>query len=121
MLVFEGCRCVSAFENGVTDVAGADHWETLNPGDVVDAQDGMRHAWRNSSPSTATMLCVTTMQMTRFLRDISADDGSADPLARGQRFLQLVQQHGYWLASSQENAAIGLDVSWGDEGKLAPE
>jgi quercetin dioxygenase-like cupin family protein len=93
-----------------------DHWETLNPGDVVDAQDGMRHAWRNPSPAAASMLCVTTMQMARFLRDVSADDRSGDPLARGQRFLRLVQQHGYWLASPQENAAIGLDVSWGDEG-----
>jgi hypothetical protein len=57
------------------------------------------------------------MQMARFLRDISVDDGSADPLAQGQRFLRLVEQHGYWLASPEENAAIGLDSNFGSDGK----
>jgi quercetin dioxygenase-like cupin family protein len=103
--------------SGNPDLFRGDHWETLSPGDVIDAQDGIRHAWRNSSRAAASMLCITTMQMARFLRDVSVDDGSADPLARGQRFLRLVQQHGYWLASPQENAAIGLDLNWGDDGK----
>jgi hypothetical protein len=58
------------------------------------------------------MLCVTTMRMGRFLRDIAVDDDSADPLARVQRFLKLVQEHGYWLASPEENATIGLGVDW---------
>ena len=99
--------------SGNPDAFRGDHWETLGPGDVFDAQDGIRHAWRNSSGTAASMLCITTMRMARFLRDVSVDDGSADQLARAQRFLRLVQEHRHWLASPEQNAAIGLDINWG--------
>jgi quercetin dioxygenase-like cupin family protein len=98
--------------SGNPDAYLGDHWETLGPGDVFDAQNCIRHAWRNSSGASVSMLCVTTMRMGRFLRDIAVDDGSADPRADAQRFLRLVQEHGYWLASPEENAAIGLGVDW---------
>jgi quercetin dioxygenase-like cupin family protein len=65
--------------SGNPDAFRGDHWETLNPGEAFDAQDGIRHAWRNSSGSDVAMLCVTTMRMGRFLRDITVGDGSADP------------------------------------------
>jgi quercetin dioxygenase-like cupin family protein len=104
--------------SGNPDVFRGDHWETLSAGDVIDAQDGIRHAWRNSSGAAASMLCVTTMRLARFLRDVAVDDGSADPLAGAQRFLKLVQEYGYWLASPEQNAAIGLDINW--EGDVKP-
>jgi hypothetical protein len=56
------------------------------------------------------------MRMARFLRDIAVDDGAADPQAGAQRFLKLAQEHGYWLASGEENAAIGLDINWDGDG-----
>ena len=99
--------------SGNPDAFRGDHWETLGPGDVFDAQDGIRHAWRNSSGTTASMLCVTTMQMGRFIRDIAVDEGSADPQESAQHFLRLVEEYRYWLASPEENAAIGLDSNWG--------
>lgn len=98
--------------SGNPDAFLGDHWETLGRGDVFDAQDGIRHAWRNSSATTASMLCVTTVRMGRFLRDVAVDDGAGDPLAHAERFLKLVREHGYWLANPAENAAIGLDVDW---------
>lgn len=105
--------------SGNPDVFRGDHWETLDPGDVADVRDGLRHAWRNASGTAVAMLCVTTMRMGRFLRDIAVDDGSADPQAGAQRFLQLVQEYGYWLASPQQNAATGLDVNWDGNAKSA--
>jgi quercetin dioxygenase-like cupin family protein len=104
--------------SGNPDLYLGDHWKTLGPGDLVDVQDGIRHAWRNSSQA-ASMLCITTMRLARFLRDVSVDDGSGDPAASGQRFLRFVEQHGYWLANPQENAAIGLGINWGENGKPA--
>lgn len=98
--------------SGTPDAFVGDHWETLGPGDVFDAQDGIRHAWRNASGTAVSILCVTTMRVGRFLRDIAADDDTADPLEHAQHFLKLVREHGYWLANPEENAAIGLNVDW---------
>jgi quercetin dioxygenase-like cupin family protein len=92
-------------------------WEKLGPGDVFDVSDGAKHAWRNSSQASASMLCVTTTRMARFLRDISVSDGdNATQDAQAQRFLELVRAHGYWLASPEENAAVGLTVNWNGSG-----
>lgn len=101
---------------GRADAFLGDHWETFGPGELFDARDGIRHAWRNSSGAPVAMLCVTTMRMGRFLRDIAVDP--ADPAAAAERFLALVQAHGYWLASPEENAAIGLAVDWSGERAL---
>lgn len=90
-----------------------DQWTELSAGDIVDVRDGTKHAWKNASDDPASMLCVTTTKMAKFLRDISTP--SADPLQpeeQAQRFLNLVTAHGYWLANPEENAAVGLDVNW---------
>ncbi len=105
--------------SGNPDFFRGDHWETLGPGDVIDAQDSIRHAWRNSSATDASMLCVTTMRMARFLRDVAVNDNSADPNAGAQRFLRLVREHGYWLASPEQNEAIGLDIDWSGDAELS--
>ena len=89
-----------------------DRWEELGPGDIIDVRDGARHAWRNASQTAATMICVTTTKMARFLQAVSAAGPSPDEQAA--RFLRLVRANGYWLASPEENAAIGLDVNWGN-------
>ena len=102
--------------SGNPEAFRGDHWQMLSPGDTFDAQDGIRHAWRNPSETSVSMLCVTTMRMARFLRDIAVDDGAADPQAGAQRFLKLAREHGYWLASGEENAAIGLDINWDGDG-----
>jgi hypothetical protein len=57
------------------------------------------------------MFCVTTMRIARFLRDITVADGSADADAETQRFLRLAQEHNYWLATPEENAAVGWTAS----------
>jgi quercetin dioxygenase-like cupin family protein len=87
-----------------------DRWEELGPGDIVDVRDGARHAWRNSSQTAATMICVTTTKMARFLQEVSA--AGASPEEQAARFLRLVRANGCWLASPEENAAIGLDANW---------
>ncbi len=34
------------------------------------------------------------------------------PEERAQHFLKLVEAYGYWLASPEENAAVGMGVNW---------
>lgn len=96
--------------SGRVDALSEGRWQQLGPGDVFDVRDAARHAWRNSSQADASMICATTIRMARFLQDISAADGS--PEEQAQRFRGLVKAHGYWLASPEENAAVGLDVNW---------
>jgi hypothetical protein len=48
-----------------------------------------------------------------FLEEISIPVDGSLAEEPAQRFLRLVNSHGYWLASAEENAAVGLDVNWG--------
>jgi quercetin dioxygenase-like cupin family protein len=98
--------------SGKLDALREDRWVQLGPGDVIDVRDGIKHAWRNPSHAAAEMICVTTTRMARFLQDISVSAGGSSPEEDAQRFLRLVRAHGYWLASPEENAAVGLDVNW---------
>lgn len=99
--------------SGKLDALRVDRWEQLGPGDVFDVCDGIKHAWRNASKEDATILCVTTTRLTQFLREaVIPPHGASAPEQRAQHFLKLVEAHGYWLASPEENAAVGLDVNW---------
>ncbi|MGY3620980.1 cupin domain-containing protein [Bradyrhizobium sp. USDA 10063] len=98
--------------SGKVDALRGDRWETLRSGDVFDVRDGAKHAWRNSSQEAASMLCVTTTKVVQFLQEISISDDDASPEEHARRFLELVRANGYWLASPEENAAVGLDVNW---------
>jgi quercetin dioxygenase-like cupin family protein len=98
--------------SGNLDALNGDSWEELGPGDVFDVRDGAKHAWRNSSQVAASMICVTTTKLARFLQNISISALGSSPEEHAQRFLELVHANGYWLASPEENAAVGLDVNW---------
>jgi quercetin dioxygenase-like cupin family protein len=99
--------------SGNIDVLNVDRWETLEPGDAFDVRNGTKHAWRNSSQTAASILCVTTTKMARFLQQISrVDDEVSAPDEQNRRFLELVKANGYWLASPEENAAVGLTINW---------
>lgn len=99
--------------SGTPTALREDRWEELAPGDILDVRDGMKHAWKNASQEPVSMLCVTTTKMAKFLQNISISSGDRlSPDEQAQRFLDLVLTHGYWLASPEENAAIGLGVNW---------
>jgi quercetin dioxygenase-like cupin family protein len=98
--------------SGKLDALRGDQWEDLGPGDVFDVRDGTKHAWRNSSQAAASMVCVTTTKMALFLQNISISVAGSSPEEGAQRFFQLVHANGFWLASPEENAAVGLDVNW---------
>jgi quercetin dioxygenase-like cupin family protein len=100
--------------SGNLDALREDQWEELGPGDIFDVRDGTKHAWKNSSQIAASMICVTTTKMARFLREISISTAGSVPEEETERFLKLVRANGYWLASPEENAAVGLEISWSE-------
>jgi quercetin dioxygenase-like cupin family protein len=100
--------------SGNPDALRGDRWQQLEPGDVFDVRDGAKHGWRNASQVAASMICVTTTTMARFLQEISISAAGCSPEEHAQRFRNLVQANGYWLASAEENAAVGLNVNWSE-------
>ena len=89
-----------------------DRWQTFRAGDVFDVVGGIRHAIRNNSGESTTLLLVTTMKLGRFFRQVGRVASGA-PLpaptpADLQRFTEVAHSYGYWLGNSADNAAFGI-------------
>ena len=69
---------------------------------MVHIPGHVRHAWRNRSRHAAVMHLVTTATIGRFFREIAADPG---------RFLAISERYGYWNATPDENAVVGLQIT----------
>jgi quercetin dioxygenase-like cupin family protein len=82
-------------------------WVPVRPGDVFHVPPNAKHAWRNDSDTPAVSAIVTRARIARFFREVV--DGPPDGTVG--RFLAVSERYGYWNASPEENAAIGLDVA----------
>ena len=87
-------------------------WRSYHEGDVFDVAGGIRHAIRNTSGESMTLLLVTTMRLGRFFREVGRPATTA-PLAPPtpadmQHFGEVVQRYGYWMGDSEDNAAVGI-------------
>lgn len=90
------------------------HWLTARPADVICIPSEVKHALRNNSSQAATALAVTTPNIYRFFRELAKpfdpDQPTGAPTPEDiQRLLTLSAKYNYWIASPEENAAIGLD------------
>jgi len=90
-----------------------DRWTTAGVGAVVAIPGNVKHAWRNALSLPATMVIVTTAKMFEFFREITKPFDPDQPaglpsLEATQELLKTAARYGYWIASPQENAAIGL-------------
>jgi mannose-6-phosphate isomerase-like protein (cupin superfamily) len=87
-------------------------WRVLKQGEFVDALGNTRHAWRNASESSATLLIVTTVRLGVFLQQVSSAANTPAPGTEKDQFFNLVREYGYWLGSPEDNEAIGLTTNW---------
>jgi quercetin dioxygenase-like cupin family protein len=76
-----------------------DGWTRVRAGDIAHVRPDERHAWRTAAG--AVMLLVSTATMGRFFREVAAAPGE---------FLAISGRYGYWNATPDENAAIGITV-----------
>jgi quercetin dioxygenase-like cupin family protein len=87
-------------------------WQALKAGDVFDVPGGAKHAFRNMSASSASVLIVTTMALARFFRQVGrpvADVPASLPSSEMLRqFARASLAQGHWLGGVAENAAIGI-------------
>jgi quercetin dioxygenase-like cupin family protein len=78
-------------------------WVQLDPGDVLNVPSGCKHGWRNSGDEPAVMILVSTAKMARFFAEIAG--------AGPEHFLATAERYGYWNATPEESAAVGLPFS----------
>jgi hypothetical protein len=100
---------------GVAESANGFNWIVMMPGDVFHVPSGAKHAFRNPSASPAVMLTLSTARMGRFFREIGRSvprDQSLPPPTPEtiKHFVKTAGEYGYWLATAEENAAIGLHM-----------
>jgi hypothetical protein len=94
---------------------GASGWTTVGVGAVAAVPGNVKHALRNISSLPGTTVLVTTSKMSEFFGEVSKP---FDPKRRPapptpeemKTFLGTVARYGYWVASPEENAAIGVSL-----------
>lgn len=91
-----------------------DSWKAVRAGDTVDIPGNVKHAWRNSSNETVTLLVVSTVQMGEFFNEIGRPVDTVPPGAPApeviHRFVEVAIAYGYWLGTPDDNASIGIKL-----------
>jgi len=86
-------------------------WIPLGPGDVFHVPGNAPHAFRNRGPAPATMVILSTSKIGRFFREIGTrDEKPVRPPSPEmvERFLRTAARYGYWNATPEENARVGI-------------
>ncbi len=88
-------------------------WQTVNAGEVVSIAGNVRHALRNTSHSPITSITVTKQKLYNFFRELARPFDPNRPPApptpdEMQQLFSVADKYEYWLASPDENAAIGI-------------
>ena len=90
-------------------------WIEARAGDYIHIPNGTPHAWRNVSASPVVMLMITTRKLAQFFLEVGRPITKEQPppsLEDVARFLAISARYGYWNATPEENAAVGIEVSF---------
>ena len=99
----------------LSDEGGKTHWITAGPGDFIEVPSNAKHAFRNRSQHPVIQLITTTSKLGRFFqevgRPVTLDETVGTPSPDEiRRFLKIAERYGYWLATPEENAAVGISL-----------
>jgi quercetin dioxygenase-like cupin family protein len=96
---------VTGTPEGLVHTDAGFRWEPIRPGDVFHVPGCAKHAFRNHSSEPAVMIVTTTSRIGRFFREVASPPAGSDPLLH---FLATSERYGYWNATPEENAAVGI-------------
>lgn len=88
-------------------------WLSGKAGDYIHVPGNVPHAWRNVSNEPVVVLITTTPKMAHFFQEIGRpvtnppQPPTPDVIAN---FLSVSDKYGYWNASPEENAAVGIHL-----------
>ncbi len=95
----------------IGDENGGD-WKTIRTGELIVIPPGVRHAWRNHTSASVRVLSFAGTNIFAVMRKVAIPAGRTQAAPPTVEFLQELQQvaagSGNWLATPEENAAIGL-------------
>src|ERR1700724_4220065 len=99
--------------NGSLEVFQAEGWQTVTAGEVVSIPGNVRHALRNTSPSSITSIIVSKQELYSFFGELARPFDPNRPPApptpeEMQHLFSVAEKYEFWLASTNENAAIGI-------------
>jgi quercetin dioxygenase-like cupin family protein len=92
-----------------------DHtWIKMKATDYIHVPSNARHAWRNVSGAPAVILIITTKKLGQFLQEVGRPQTSITlPVTPEdlERYAVVSARYGYWIASPEENALVGIHMS----------
>jgi hypothetical protein len=88
-------------------------WTEARAGGLAIIPSNAKHALRNGSSLPVTLALVTKSRLYAFFRELArpfdSNQRPAPPTSEAiQDLFAVSAKYGYWLASPEENAAIGL-------------
>ena len=90
-------------------------WTEVKAGDHVRVPGNVRHAWRNATGTPFTTYIITTSKLGKFFQEVGRPIGSTDEPVTAEgiadflaRYASVAGKYGYWNATPEENAAVGI-------------
>jgi quercetin dioxygenase-like cupin family protein len=113
-----GAECffmVSGQQEVLQEVDGKFNWILCKPGDFIQVLSGAKHAFRNPFAEPAVSIVSTTGKLGRFLQEIGRIVSPGTPVAPPapeelQHFMEVSKRYDYWVATPEENAAVGISL-----------
>lgn len=90
-------------------------WIVAKAGDYIHVPGGARHAWRNVSHQPMVNLVTTTNKLGKFFQEAGRPVTSAPQVVTPEdlaRFAAVCARYDYWIATPEENAAVGIHFSF---------
>jgi quercetin dioxygenase-like cupin family protein len=90
-------------------------WIGAEAGDYIHVPADAPHAWRNLSSEPVVMRLITTKRLGRFFQETGRPlTGAPQPVTPEDlaRFAGVSARYGYWNAAPEENAAVGINLSF---------
>jgi quercetin dioxygenase-like cupin family protein len=106
---------ISGAVEGLRHDAQGYTWIAVKAGDYMHVPGHAQHAWRNLSGEPTIMLMITTKKMARFFQETGRPLAAAgQPMTPEdlERFAAVSARYGYWNATPEENALVGIDISF---------
>jgi quercetin dioxygenase-like cupin family protein len=88
-------------------------WVVCKAGDFMHVPSNVPHAWHNNTQEPAELLVFTTPKLGRFFKEVGRPvtnpPAPVSPEDIGH-FMAVCAQYGYWNATPEENAAVGIEL-----------